>query len=985
MGSHLIILAAGSSLNSKDNEILWPAQKRKRVLDYQIETFKLVRPDAKISIAVSSDYKSIASEYQNISFLLINETYEKSILNSLSSIPLDNNDEIVIMYGDTIYHSSVIFDLLGANCEFAYCVDSNFYSKHKADIETTKISNRTYEFCGLVKFSENSIQKINEISFTGYKKLSEIVNSLILKKLNSSPIFITGRWRELNSPRDLKKFFIGTKAQTLFNLQPIIKSASILDSIVINFLDWKKQKSVIIQEIAGKFTGKEVIIRSSSKMEDCWDKSNAGAFLTIKSVPSSNAELLEESVSKVFSSYLYPDDDEEVLVQEMLVDVKSSGVVFTAEINTGSPYISINYDNKTGRTDSVTSGDGQLLSLIKIYKKPNDRLKLKKFLQNKKLYELFKSIKEIEKLLDFANLDIEFAINNRDEIFILQVRPLVIHNPLNKANTYLTNDYISDSVEYFKSVSKDNLAPKMHSHIYSNMADWNPAEIIGIKPKPLPVSLYKYIVTDSIWAEQRFQFGYRDLRKHKLMKMFCGQPYIDCNLSINSFIPRALSEPLSIKLQNAYISILKSNPELHDKIELNLVFTTIVYDFHNKAYKRLKDYGLTRDDIKEYADSLREITKLAFNKRYDFIKNIKVLEKKFEQIKKLDCTDIQKAFLLIENVKENGTLPFSHAARLGFVAIDLLNSLEENGFLKPERRQSFQKTIKTITSEYYDEIGRSSHNLDYLIKKYGHLRPGTYDLDEPAYWEKADFFFQKNPTANNDENFSFTDEEIKGIESFIENIQLDISYQEFIDFIKFGVFQRENVKFQFTKNVSFALDLIITFCQKELGLDRSSCNFLDVKNLEELANAKYAKKQILDKVISRKKEYKLTSLINLPSIINHESDFWFFEEPFSSGNFITLEKISANKILLDCSIDYEKINLENKIIFIENSDPGFDWIFSHHIKGLVTKYGGANSHMAIRCAELSIPACIVIGKIKFDSLSSEIIYMDCKNKKIENA
>ena len=28
------------------------------------------------------------------------------------------------------------------------------------------------------------------------------------------------------------------------------------------------------------------------------------------------------------------------------------------------------------------------------------------------------------------------------------------------------------------------------------------------------------------------------------------------------------------------------------------------------------------------------------------------------------------------------------------------------------------------------------------------------------------------------------------------------------------------------------------------------------------------------------------------------------------------------------------------------------------IKGLITKYGGVNSHMAIRCAELSVPAAI---------------------------
>ena len=35
------------------------------------------------------------------------------------------------------------------------------------------------------------------------------------------------------------------------------------------------------------------------------------------------------------------------------------------------------------------------------------------------------------------------------------------------------------------------------------MPDWNPAEIIGIKPKPLALSLYKGLITDSIWSQQR--------------------------------------------------------------------------------------------------------------------------------------------------------------------------------------------------------------------------------------------------------------------------------------------------------------------------------------------------------------------------------------------------------------------------------------------------------------------------------------------------
>ena len=55
-------------------------------------------------------------------------------------------------------------------------------------------------------------------------------------------------------------------------------------------------------------------------------------------------------------------------------------------------------------------------------------------------------------------------------------------------------------------------------------------------------------------------------------------------------------------------------------------------------------------------------------------------------------------------------------------------------------------------------------------------------------------------------------------------------------------------------------------------------------------------------------------------------------------------------------------------MFIENADPGFDWIFTRKIKGLVTQYGGANSHMAIRTAELNIPSVIGCGQKKFEEL-----------------
>ena len=41
------------------------------------------------------------------------------------------------------------------------------------------------------------------------------------------------------------------------------------------------------------------------------------------------------------------------------------------------------------------------------------------------------------------------------------------------------------------------------------MPDWNPAEIIGKKPKPLALSLYRELVTDHIWSENRANYGFQ--------------------------------------------------------------------------------------------------------------------------------------------------------------------------------------------------------------------------------------------------------------------------------------------------------------------------------------------------------------------------------------------------------------------------------------------------------------------------------------------
>ena len=74
----------------------------------------------------------------------------------------------------------------------------------------------------------------------------------------------------------------------------------------------------------------------------------------------------------------------------------------------------------------------------------------------------------------------------------------------------------------------------------------------------------------------------------------------------------------------------------------------------------------------------------------------------------------------------------------------------------------------------------------------------------------------------------------------------------------------------------------------------------------------------------------------------------------------------------------------NGIVCIENADPGYDFLFNKNIKGLITKFGGSNSHMAIRCSELNIPALIGVGEKNFLNIKKhKIIKIDCIGKKLE--
>ena len=340
-----------------------------------------------------------------------------------------------------------------------------------------------------------------------------------------------------------KNFFLNkSKGDVLIELKKYNTKFKIPKTIVFNVSDWKKNRKIIYKN-AKKILNSKVAIRSSSANEDLQNFSGAGKYLSFLNININYENKFYNSVNKIIKSYKKKNkSSDQIIVQNMVTMVKSSGVVFTKDLENGANYYVINYDDVTGKTNTVTSGQGHYSNrILYIYKKFNNQIKSKRF---KKLIDC---IKDLEKKIRLDDLDIEFAINNRLQIYLLQVRPISTTNKWYNRRDKKINRSILSSEKKVTKIFNKKIDNYKSDTILGNMPDWNPVEIIGKYPSQLSVSLYKYLITDNIWAKARSLMGYKNMTGNKLMHIICGQPYIDTRLSLYSFLPKDIENSTSKK------------------------------------------------------------------------------------------------------------------------------------------------------------------------------------------------------------------------------------------------------------------------------------------------------------------------------------------------------------------------------------------------------------------------------------------------------
>ena len=771
---------------------------------------------------------------------------------------------------------------------------------------------------------------------------------------------------------------LGTKAETLERIKDRLSLAKVLPLVYFNVAQWETGKENIWKDISEQLACDELIVRSSALNEDTVESSQAGRFESIAHV--SGKEDLFCAVNTVIASFDDDNSQNQVLVQPMLEDVKICGVAFTADPNTLGNYYVINYD-VTGSTSAITAGKGENNQLLYVFK----GIKNDGFIGE--MGKLCSTLAELEGLFGKNNLDVEFAITKSGELFIFQVRTLCLNADV------VNYERQKKELGQIEARIREAQFPKPFlcgkKTIYGVMPDWNPAEMIGIRPKPLAMSLYREIITDNIWAYQRDNYGYRNLRSFPLMVDFCGLPYIDIRVSFNSFIPAELEKEISEKLVNYYMERLEEEPSKHDKVEFDIVFSCYTLDLPQRIMV-LKRYGFKEDEISRIVESLRKVTNNIINHktglwRTDYAK-IDLLKNRYDEILNSNMSVIEKIYWLLEDCKRYGTLPFAGLARAAFIAVQILQSLITEGILSEKEYQQFMNDVSTVSSN----MGRDLNILsrEDFLKKYGHLRPGTYDINSKRYDEAPDVYFDWNRKyqgekikENEEECFRLTLEQLHKLEEVLEKNGLNNNVLELMDFIKCVIEGREYGKFIFTRNLSKAIQMI-----GELGesydIPKKDCAYVNIQTIQRMYTATKDVGEILkNAVVFGRKNYEVTKSITLPPVLLKPEDVWHFYYPDTEPNYITLNVARGDIEVLEEGEIHQDI--AGKILLIPSADPGYDWVFAHGIKGFLTMYGGANSHMAIRAGELGIPAVIGVGTKQFEKFKDvSTLEIDCLAKAV---
>lgn len=757
-------------------------------------------------------------------------------------------------------------------------------------------------------------------------------------------------------------FEFAGKGSTLQKLRGRLRTARVLDLLVVCKADWTARRAQVTASIEARFANTSLIVRSSAFDEDQAAQTAAGKYLSVLDVV--GAAALGRAIDDVFASYGQCNPSSEVLIQPMVCNVLYCGVAMTREPTTDGPYYVLNYSDR-GDTTSVTSGAAGTQTLV-VHHRHSGRV-------SGPLKPVLALLEELRELTRTERLDVEFALDP-EGLVLLQVRPMGVPENVNGRNGSAAGPSRPDShlLSVFEALSHEEGSP------LSVMADWNPAEMIGMRPRALAYALYEELITRRNWASARFRYGYRDMRDTPLMTRVCGVPYINVSRSVRSFVPASLDDELCERIVARCTAHVLERPDLHDKLEFRVVPTcwvpSLESDAHAFAHLR---YALSAAEFAAYTGALRELTANLVAPQGTFYCDLRHLRAQVRRLRRVAlegrAATLQAFWSRLAYASVAAEL-FSGMARAGFVATALLKDVD--------RTRGGSELIDAVTAATPNVgrmIARDFRRMDKqrFLRRHGHVRPGTYDVTVPRYdqapldyfdWSRRDDMRAREPVLAGNL-------ELPGTEALARRLR--VSTVQLARFAGDAIAAREFSKYVYAGFLSEALRSLEEW-GRGVGLCTSALSYLTTDDLREAYAGRVDAAQLQARADRHREQWAEDHVLAPPPVFSTVANFFSYHVADARPTFVTKEKIRLASAAVT-SDSYGSADLRGRIVLIESADPGYDWIFARGVKGFVTAYGGENSHMAVRAREFGMPAAIGVGDRVFRALcDAQAVFLNCE-------
>lgn len=720
---------------------------------------------------------------------------------------------------------------------------------------------------------------------------------------------------------------------------------------IIGAAEWQNNPSVCLTRIQMCFPSERVAVRSSRHNESGGVTGQAGRYRSFGPVDATRRGALTRAVDAVFKRYGELHDADEVLVQTWVAEAAAMLGVTSANSTSFAGTASISYHvgdtlHGANTTNAITAGWTNVQRFWLAHNTgPSSRWP-------SAVRRAFALLATLEATLVHTALELEVAVDCRGRLRLLQVTPST------RASTRTAHAVLETRWQKIEHTYDQRMQPREaelgRDTVFGLMPDWNPAELLGEHPRPLALSLFSELLTDHVWRDARINLGYRESAVHPLLGVFAGRPYVDVRASLNSLIPRGLSEPMVTPVIKASIDKLRRHPELHDRVETELQPTCI--GFAGEWSQSLTGAGLSKPAQQTWREGLIAMEpawrrfSASPNAAERIVSSVRAVEASCRA-----CNNVHDLMLILGTIQQVFALPFAMQARLAFVARFQLSSLVTANALSAKRHHDLLRCLSVTTS-----------TLSSSAISAGALRPATFDICVDPIEIDAAITGLSRAQPIVARRFKLTKTENGAVALLLKSqrLEVDVDADGWVATALRRIELRELWKYGLSQALSHWLSAL-TRWGKLHSLSRLDLSYLTVKHLASGNDIVRLRRQSA----SARARYGIESTIKMPLLIENRRDFRASTDPALRPSFQAqgTSRVSAPLCRVARHTDSCEL-IAGAVVLIHAADPGYDWIFQYPLVALVTCYGGPHSHMAVRCAELNVPCVLGCGESVYAAL-----------------